>query len=462
MTSVLAWADRVATRAFTRPSITWQQSVSIVVPLIAENLFTTLFSMLNAGLISSSGVTALSAVSLVDTLNNFLFVFYTGIATGASVIVANYRGRGEEKRLHDACVQAVTSVTLFTILTMVFMLVFQQPLLQLLFGAVEAAVMEQAVLYMLGCAVSLPLLGVTTAVCGVLRGIGEGKTSLGYTIVSTLIYVGLSVVFIRVMKMGIMGLILAITLSRLINLPLLLRMMNRSHSQFRFQIQEFFHIDLHMFRGIMRVGFPCAIESLFFTGGRLVTQTIIVPMGTNAIAAYNIAYSIMQLNQVFVTPLNTAMFTICGICMGHDRPEDVRSLTKSYFVLDTGIYVVSLGLVLLFFDALAQFYSAPQEIVRLIYHCTLITGIANPILHNFGFMIPSVFRAVGDGKFCTVISLITMWVFRVLGGYVLGVVFGMGVMGVWLGMILDWIVRAIVYPIRFRGDRWLRHKVVEE
>ena len=111
MTAILQRADRFLTKHFTRPSITWRESVAIVLPLIAENLFTVLFGLLNTGMISSSGVTSLSAVSLVDTLNNFLFVFYIGIATGAGVIVANYRGRGDQNNLHEACLQAVTSVT---------------------------------------------------------------------------------------------------------------------------------------------------------------------------------------------------------------------------------------------------------------------------------------------------------------------------------------------------------------
>jgi len=452
----------MATRAFTRPSITWRQALNIVVPLIAENLFTTLFGMLNSGMISSAGVAALSAVSLVDTLNNFLFVFYTGIATGASVLVANYRGRGDRDRLHDACIQAVTAVGLFTLFTMVFILIFHAPLLTLLFGAAEQAVLDHARVYMLGGAVSLPLLGIATAVCGVLRGIGEGKTSLKYTIFSTAAYVLLSIVLIRGFRLGITGLILAITLSRVLNLALLFRLLKITHSQFTFRIQEFLRVDLHMFRGIMKVGFPCAIENLFFTSGRLVTQTIIVPMGTNSIAAYNISYSIMTLNQSLTNPVNTSMFTICGICMGNDRPEDVRSLAKSYFVFNTVVYVFALGLILLLFRPLVQFYNAPPEIVPLIYRCVLITGIAHPLLHNLGFMLPAVFRAVGDGGFCTMISLITMWVFRVLGGYVLGTMLGMGVMGVWLAMIIDWVVRAVIYPIRFRGTRWLRHRIITE
>lgn len=449
-------------RHFTTLSITWKQSMGIVIPYVAEHLFTILFGLLNTGMISSSGVTSLSAVSLVDTLNSFLFVFYTGIATGAGVVVANYRGRNDPEKLHLASIQAVTAVVSLTIITSLFVILFHGPMLTLLFGKAEPEVMQKARLYLLGSTISLPLLGVPTAICGVLRGIGEGKTSLKYTVASTTLYVTLNVLFLSVLDMGIPGLILSITLNRVGNLIILLVLLRKTRSQFVFKFREFFHADFSILGSVVRVGFPCALEQLFFTGGRLITQTIIVPMGTNAIVTYNIAYSIMLLNQAFATPLNSAMFTITGICMGHGRPQDVRKLTRSYIGLNTAVFIVAIGIVLLFFNPLTAFYHAPAEVVSLIYHCIIITGIAHPLLHPIGFTLPAVFRAAGDGVYCTFSTLAIMWIVRVFGGYLLGSVFSMGVLGIWIAMVLDWVVRCIMFPVRFKGSKWLQKKVIRD
>ena len=462
MHTMMSSVDGFLTRHFSRPSITWRQSVAIVIPLIAENLFTTLFGLINTGMISSSGVTSLSAVSLVDTLNNFLFVFFIGIATGACVVVANFLGKGEAERLHDAMVQAVTSVVLVTGVTAVFIIVLNTPLLRLLFGAAEQEVMEKSRLYLLGGALTLPLYGLTVAICSVLRGIGEGKTSLLFTFLSTGLYVLFNILFLTVLQMGIPGLILSITLNRLTNVPLLLLLMKKNRSAFRARFREFFRIDLKLFQSIMKIGMPCAVEQLFFTGGRLVTQAMIVPMGTNAIVTYNVSYSIMVLSQTLVNPVGTAMFPIAGICMGHNRPEDVRSLTKSYFWLNTWSYILSLVLVLIFFRPLVSFYHAPAELIQEIFLYVMITTVSQPIIHNAGFMLPQVFRAVGDGNYCTVVSLLIMWVVRILLGYVLGVWMQLGVLGIWIAMDLDWLVRAILFPLRFRGTKWLEHRPITE
>jgi len=457
-----AHLKRLMDKHLSRPSISWQQSFAIVLPLTAEHLFTIIFGLLNTGMISSSGVTSLSAVSLVDSLNQFLFVFYTGIATGASVVVANYRGRSDEKKLHEANIQAVSSVTLFTVITALFIMLFHKPLLRLLFDSVEAEIMQKAQLYLLGGAVTLPLVGVTHSICAVLRGIGEGRTSLGYTILATVIYAALNVLFLTILGWGVPGLVLSVTLSRIFNVIILLTLVKRSHSRFTFRFKEFFRIDFSMLRSIMKVGFPCAAEQLFFTGGRLVTQTIIAPMGTNAIVTYNIAYSIMLLNQALASPITTSMFTITGICMGHNRPQDVRDLSKSFIWFNSILYVFMSILTMLLFPYLVTFYNAPPETVAVIRACVLITAIVHPFLHSIGFTLPAVFRAAGDGMYCTVSVLTIMWVVRVFGGLVLGTWLGMGVMGVWVAMVLDWVVRVILFPIRFKGDKWLRHKVLPD
>lgn len=448
-------------RHFTRPSVSWKEITAIWLPLMAEVVFSNVFGLINSGMISSSGVTSLSAVSLVDSLNNFLLVFYSGVSTGASVVVAKHRGIGKKESLHEACIQAVTSVTMFTLLTALVVILFNKPLLSMLFGAAEEEVMSKAQIYMLGGAITLPLVGVTVSMCGVLRGTGEGKIALIYTIVSTLYYVGFNVLFLIILKMGIPGLILSISLTRTLNVVLLLILMKVKKSQFRFRFREFFHIDFKIFRSIMRIGMPCAAESLFFTGGRLVTQTIIVPMGTLAIATYNVSFAILNVSQCLGGAVYTTMFTVTGICLGKGRHQDIRDLTKSFYGLATVMHAIACVVVLALFDVLVQFYHAPQEIVSDIFICVLSITMANILIHPGGFMLPSIFRAAGNGIYCTTMSLIIMWAVRVFVGFVLGVWCHMGVMGVWIAMILDWLVRAIVYLIHYRKKSWLENKRTE-
>ena len=461
MQRVMTSCDRFLTKHFTRPSITWRESFAIILPLIAENVVAQMTTLINSAMISASGVTSLAAVTLVDTLNAFLNVFYLGISVGASIVVANYRGMGDMKKLHESCVQAVTAVTLFTTGTALLIILFHKQILLLLFGQAEQEVMEKATLYLLGGAITFPVIGVTAATCGVWRGIGEGKNSLFFSICSAVTYMLTNIIFLNILDLGITGLVLSLGVSRLMNLLTVKLIKKLTHSTFRFKMKELLHIDKGVFGSILKMGMPVAIENMFFQGGRLVTSVIIVPMGTNATVIYNVGYAIMQLTQTFVGAVSTALYTIVGICFGAKRKQDVKDLTKTYFWVNTVLYALMLVFFPLYFNPLVSLYHPTQEIIHDIWICAFTTTLAQPIIHNLAFMLAYVFRAAGDGNYCTIASLIIMWGVRIFGSLVIGRWMGFGVIGVWSALLIDWVVRAVVYPLHYKKGKWLTHKVIE-
>jgi len=86
--------------------------------------------------------------------------------------------------------------------------------------------------------------------------------------------------------------------------------------------------------------------------------------------------------------------------------------------------------------------------------------IAQPLLWSFSFVLPSALRAAGDSKYTSISSLLSMWAFRVILGYILGITLGFGIMGVWVAMVAEWGVRGLIFGLRFRGDKWYAHKLI--
>src|SRR5690606_9720311 len=109
---------------------------------------------------------------------------------------------------------------------------------------------------------------------------------------------------------------------------------------------------------------------------------------------------------------------------------------------------------------IVSIFSPPDEIVPVIFHLTLLSVLAQPFFWSFSFLLPSALRAAGDSKFTSITSMLTMWLLRVILGYVLGVTFGFGLMGVWTAMVIEWAVRGLIFGLRIRGDRWYRHKLI--
>ncbi len=454
MSTVRLRADGFLSRHFSRPSITYKDSAHILLPIIAENAFLTVFGLINTAMISSAGMASLTSVSLVDSLNIFLQTFYMGISTGASVIVANYRGRGEKKLLHDASVQSVVIVTLTAIVTTLLIFLMNRPLLTLLFGGAEKDVMSKALLYLLGSTVTLPLMAMVGAVGGVLRGIGEGRTQVYITVVNSVLYLLSNILFLLVLEMGILGLVISISVNRIAGVCVCLFFLKITKSNFSFQCKELLRVDFRMLKKILFIGLPASAESLFFNGGKLVAQSIVVPLGTNPTAAYNVSIHNMGLSQIFSMSISRTIYTIVGICIGANRKQDIKGLVKSYVLLNSAILACFTALFFPCFSLLMKLYHVPSELHKTIYICVAAGIIVQPVINSLGFLLSDVIRAAGDGIFCTLVSLASMWLCRVAFAWLLGTVLDYGVIGVWMGMVLDWLVRSLIFSLRYKGTRW--------
>jgi Na+-driven multidrug efflux pump len=219
-------------------------------------------------------------------------------------------------------------------------------------------------------------------------------------------------------------------------------------------------LDMGIQKKMMFIGLPFAAEQMFFNGGKLLTQTFIVQLGTLALTANAISNSISMLLQIGGSTLSVAIVTVVGQCIGSRDIPDARKFIRSFLGLSVILFLVLTGIILPLFPLLMDLYATPDEIVPTILWLVLIISIAQPILWALSFILPSALRAAGDSKFTSIASLLSMWLFRIVLGYILGITFGMGIIGIWVAMVAEWGVRAFVFGWRFRGDKWYKHKLI--
>ena len=460
MTAIREKTTSFLSRYFSCPTISYDKILALFLPLLAENVFTTGFSLLNSSMISSAGMAALSAVNLVDTYTTVIATFFQGVATGAGIVVAQYRGARNLAMQQRASNLSIVAVTLFSLFLTICSVVFREGIISAFFGGAEDDVLEIARFYMLFSCLSLPLYGFSSAELGVLRGIGEGKIALVITIVNSVVYVLGNVLFIVILDMEVRGLLISITVTRVVTAAACFIVKRLMHSTFAYKLRELFVMDFKLLKRIILFGFPVAFENLLFNGGRLVLQMIIVPLGTNAVATYNIAYNIMAFSQIPNTALSTTMFTVSGMCMGAGRPEDCKFVYRNVRRFNVAIYTLIAVLILTLNRPIIGAFHAEPDMYQPIFWCVLITMIAQITVHTPSFMTANVLRAAGDVIFTMLVSIASMWIFRVLGSYLLGDLVGWGVIGVYLAMSLDWLARAVVFPIRYRQGKWETMKVI--
>jgi len=438
----------------------YRQIIALFIPILIDQAFIVGLNLVNTAMISSSGMSAVSAVNMVDSLNIFLINVFVAVATGGTVVVAQYKGSGNDTMVGKAAAGSVTSVTLLSLAIGLLFAGFHNPVLNVLFGSADKGVLNHARVYLIGSCASYAGMGIVQAVCGALRGIGKTRASLMLSLIMNLSYVLLNVVFIVVLDMGVFGMALAVNIARYAGAVCALVYLFKIDNSLRLKLRDLVHFPIEMLKKIMFIGLPFVAEQMFFNGGKLLTQTFIVSLGTNAIAINAISSSLTGFFQIPAGALSLTIITVVGQCIGSGNVPDARKFIKSFLLLGSALLLISALVLMPFFHPLVSLFSPPHEIVPEVFRIVLICNIFSVLLWPISFITPSALRAAGDSKFTSITSMLSMWLFRVVLGYLLGIVFGFGVLGVWLAMNCEWGVRGTIFLWRFRGTKWYAHKLI--
>lgn len=445
----------------TGDSIDYSQIRALFIPLLIDQMFLLGLNLVNTVMISSAGVAAVSAVNTVDSLNIFFAGVLIAVATGGTVVVAQYKGSGNHLMVSKAASGSVAAVTLLSVAVSLLLILFYNPILNVLFGTASPDVLKQAKVYLIGSGISYIGLAIEQAVSGVLRGIGRTRAALGLSLMMNLSYVLLNVVFINMMGMGVEGMTLAVNIARYIAAAGALFYLVRMNTELHVRLRDLLQVNYAILKKITFIGIPFAAEQMFFNGGKMLTQIFIVSLGTYAIATNAIAASLVVLTQIPGNALTLTIVTVVGQCMGRGSVDDAKKFTKAFLWLGTFSFLVLGVLLMAVFYPLVALFQPPAEIVDDIFWVVLINLIAQVPLWGISFILPSALRAAGDAKFTSITSMLSMWLFRVVLGYMLGIVWGFGIIGVWLAMNLEWGIRAAVFLHRFRGKKWYSHRLID-
>lgn len=194
-------------RIFTSETIEFKEIWNMFIPILLDQAMLSMINIANAAMISSSGQEAMAAVSMVDTLNLFFTNFFIAIATGCTVVVAQYSGRRQKLKIGKAIAQSVgTSVVIASIIG-TFLVLFCKPTLHLLLGDVVEKIFDYATIYLIYSALTYPLFAVIQVILGTMRGLGDGKASMHLSLFVNGLYILGNILFLNVFHLSICRLI---------------------------------------------------------------------------------------------------------------------------------------------------------------------------------------------------------------------------------------------------------------
>ncbi len=438
--------------------------LKLAIPIVIEQTFVMLLGVCNTMMAGHIGEEAVSAIGMVDSINMLFISFFAALSVGATVMVAQQIGKGQAKKANETAKQAVMSGIIVSGIITLFLWIFRVPMINFLYGSAEELVKLDAKLYIEFTLLTYPFIAVEQISNGILRGTGDTKTPMTITMFMNVVNIILGYILIygldifHIPSLGIMGAAIAIAIARTIGTIVIIIVLFRGSKNIKIKRIYPLKFDMKIQKDIFNIGIPAGMEQVIFQTGKLIVQVFIVTMGTASIAANAIGMSISQIINVPGNALCLAATTLVGQYVGKNDIKGAKSILI-YLVKFTTFSLVTIGILFVpIAEWLASFYTNDPEVIKLTAILIKSNSIAL-LAWGISFVLSAGLKGAGDTRYTMVTAFIGMWVFRICLGYVLGILCGVGILGIWIAMYIDWIVRGSMYLIRLRGVNWIKHRL---
>ena len=436
--------------------------VGLAVPVILDALLAIVAGMVDSAMVSSAGEAAVSAVSLVDSVNLLFLMIVAAIGAGGSVITAQYIGRQNYAKASTSANQLLYAAFAVASAFMVPLIFFRENVLSLIYGGIEADVFENASTYFFYTLLGYPFFAIGSSSGAVLRAMGKNRQSVTITVLANLLNVAGNATLIYGFNMGVAGAAISTTFSRIVWAVLGLILTHRKEYPAHFDKLLRFKLDFDVMKRVLQVGLTNGLENGMFHIGKVLISSLISSFSTVAIAAYSVSSTLNNIGWTIVGAFGTVLLTVVGQCVGAKEHEQARMYTKKLLGIATIFMFLIFGSVFLLRNQLVMLFDfAPETLETCAYYTGISALFSIASIYSLSFVPTSAFRAAGDLRYAVTLSISSMFAFRVFLCYVLNAIFPqLGLMCVYIGMGADWLFRSILNFFHFRSGKWLQKQLI--
>ncbi len=432
----------------------------LLIPIIVEQLLSCLMGTVDTMMVSNVGSAAISAVSLVDSINVLVIQALSALAAGGTILCSQYLGSRNEKSANHAARQVLLVMAVLSTALSLLCLIFRVPMLHFIFGKVEADVMANSQVYFLFTLLSFPFIGLYDAGASIMRAQNDSRRPMIISVISNFLNIVGNAILIFGLNMGVAGAAISTLVSRIFCAVVVIWQLRGEKEPISVRNYLSIRPDFSLIKNILYIGIPSGIENSMFQFGKLAIQSTVSTLGTIAIAAQAMTNILEMLNGVAAMGIGIGLMTVVGQCLGAGRKDEAVYYIKKLSWLAEIVIIATCLIVLVLTKPITMLGGMEAESTKLCFNMVIFITITKPISWVLSFIPAYGMRAAGDVKFSMITSCCTMWLCRVSLCIYLCRVWGFGPIAVWIGMFADWSLRAIIFTIRFHSRKWLEHKVI--
>lgn len=431
----------------------------LIFPLIIEQFLLVTVGLVDSIMIASIGEAAVSAVSLVDSINILVINVFTALATGGAVVAGQYLGQKKENKACKSAEQLVLFLLLSSITVMIIGYLSKYFILNIVFGEIEQDVMNYSNTYLTIVFLSIPFIAIYNGGAALFRAMGNSKITMKISIMMNLInFIG-NYFLIYIFKIGIAGAAIPTVFSRVVAAIVIFILIRNENLQIHLPKRICNKFDKTLIRKMLYIGIPNGLENGMFQLGKIIVLNLIATFGTTAIAANSVANSVGLFQIIPGMAISQATLSVTSQCIGAGDYNQTKYYTKKLVKICTICILITVMITFISMPMILKAYNLSDNTAEIARNIILYHGSLSIIIWTVSFVLPNTLRSANDVKYCMIVATFSMWIFRIGFSYILGKYMNMGVFGVWVAMSIDWIFRAIFFITRYKGNKWKLHEI---
>lgn len=446
----------------TQTEIDWRSFyrtvIALVIPMALQNLINVGVTAADVIMLGAVGEKALSGASLAGQVQYIMTLFLFGLTSGATVLTAQYWGKGDRTAIEKILGMAVKAAVLVTAVFMTAALAVPDLLMKIFTG--DPQVIAEGVSYLRIVAFTYILIGITQSYLYIMRSVERVVVATVVYLLSLICNIIMNAIFIFGLlgcpAMGVRGAALGTLCARVLEVILVAGYARIFNKDIKLRMKYIIHTDRVLFGDFMKYALPVVVNEIMWGLGTAANTAILGHMGSAAVAANSVAQVARQLATVVSFGLSSAAAIYLGKTIGERKLDEARAYAKRFIFLSILMGIAG-GLVILAVSPFAAGALSLTDTAKTYMKLMFVVMSYFVVGQAFNTtMVVGIFRSGGDTRFGLILDVSTMWCCSILLGFLAAFVFGFGVPVVYVILMSDEIIKIPITFHRYRSFRWLR------
>lgn len=443
----------------------WKRIVMFAIPMLIGNIAQQLYNTADSIIVGKYvGDNALAAVGSASPILHLLLVLFVGVSVGAGIMVSQYFGAKDREKLSRTIGICITLTAIVSVIIMIVGPLVTRPMLSLL--NTPDSIIDWCAGYLTIFFLGIAGFAFYNILAGILRGLGDSLSALMFLIISTILNVGLDLLFVAKFNMGVPGVALATVIAQGISAMLCAWKLVGMKTDFDLN-WRMLKLDKEYASQLIKLGLPSGLTQAIFSLSMIVVQSLTNSFGEMFIACNVI---VMRVDGFAMMPnfsFGTAMTTYTGQNIGAKRVDRVEKGTKDGIMMAVGVATTLTILILLFGKTLIGFFTDTTALIDYSMNMMRILAVGY-IAMAITQCLSGVMRGAGDTTTPMWISLINTVGLRVPLAYGLAYLTRSDAYptgrpeSLFVSLLLTWVIGAMITTFFYKKGTWRKKGLVKQ